>query len=214
MTRTLPSLVIALLLLSSGCGSFWSSSKKTEDEPFKPSATKGNSDLVFVRTGDRRYYYVIDRKRRACFFHAPMYGKKHLAELDCQKLPEFEEIAGPAPRHDPPRVARRAPRHRPVAPPPATAPPPEPAAPPAATPHAGEPDPSAPGSLSNETRERFRRAYVQHFCARRAGADEPLEVILSRHRLTPSQWSAAKTEFSADRVLWQALTTEAMESCP
>ena len=74
------------------------------------------------------------------------------------------------------------------------------------------PDPSA--NLSNEDREAFRRAYVQHFCSRRSGAAEPLEVILSRHGLDQERWDYAKAEFSADRELWEALTAEALDACP
>lgn len=225
--RALPVSILAisvsgLLLLGSGCAGWFSNNKRaTESEPFAPGASGESSDLIFVRTGDRRYYYVIDKKRRACFFHAPMYGKKHMAEMDCRKLPEFEELAGPDPRQ-PPAVAHRTPRQPERQPDhehhtdrrPAPAYPDTPRAQPPTAAAPSEPPHAAGEALSNEVRERFRRAYVQHFCARRGGVDEPLEVILSRHRLSSEQWTAAKAEFSGDRALWEALTVEAIEACP
>ena len=195
---------------SSGCGSMWSKgATRSEQEPFAPSAKSNKSDLIFVRTGDRRYYYVIDKRRRACFFHAPMYGKKHFVEIACERLPEYEELTGKAPQGEPHlterprREARRSPPSKRPTPSPKVADP---------SPERAAPEPGV--RLSNETRERFRRAWVQHFCARRSGAEEPLEVILSRHGLSQAEWSGAKDEFSRDQELWQALTAEALEACP
>ncbi len=184
---------ILALLLFGGCGALWQPGVR--HEPMKPTAQ--NSDLVFVRTGDRAYYYVIDKKRHVCFFHSTLYGKQHMTEMDCNKLPEFNELVGNAPRtrtRPSPRAAAK-PRPAPVAP--------------------ARPAPAArPTTLSNEDRNAFRRAYIQHFCARRSGTEEPLAAILPRHGLDARKWNAAKTEFSADKDLWSALTTEAMEACP
>lgn len=185
--------LILLLLLCTGCGALWSS--QSQREPMVPTPGEGG-DLVFLRTGDRAYYYVVDKKRAICFFHATMYGKKHLEPIDCQKLEEAAEILSRA-------------GHTPT-PPPQAAPPAPPA--PATAPPATDPAPT-PTALTNEDRQSFRRAYIQHFCARRQGRDEPLDVFLTRHALPRSRWDTALKEFSADRDLWSALTSEAVESC-
>ncbi len=207
--------IVAGLLFSSGCGSLWSHER--DRTPVAPTAP--SSDLIFVRTGDRAYYYIVDKQRGLCFFHSTLYGKKHLVELDCEKLPEYRDILRRAGvKHPPKRVA--------------ISPPPKPKtmrdhgrlirpktdAPQVYTPRSppAEPDVSEHDhtGLSDEDRNAFRRAWVQRFCSRRAGSDEPLDVVLTRHGLDMERWDLAKREFSADRDLWSALTSEAMETCP
>ena len=198
---------ILAFLFFGGCGPLWGE-REEDKEALRP--TKDSSSLIVLRTDDRQYYYVIDKKRRLCFFHARMYGKKHLAEMDCQKLPEAEQYLGAAPVPRGPEETRASSGHPHG---PMDADPGPPTAP--STAHEGAPaaDPPASG-LTDEVRERFRRAYVQHWCSKRSGADEPLEILLSRHGLSEAQWDQAEAEFSKDKDLWEALTAEATEACP
>ena len=82
--------LIIVLLLSSGCGVFFHAT--SQQRPFTPSNTNG--DLVMVRTGDQQYYYIVDKKRGVCFFHAKMYGRTHLVNLPCEDIPEYGDIMG------------------------------------------------------------------------------------------------------------------------
>lgn len=219
MRPVLIALVVALLLVG-GCGGMWTTGS---GDPFAPTVEDG--DLVFLRTGDRRYYYVIDRKRRMCFFHATLYGKKHLETIECTKLPEFEQFAGKqapvATQKTAPKVVRKSPR----APSQNTARSPRNGATgEGRAPRYSSREPTVraepqnvrgelASQLTDENRLAFRRAYIQQFCAKKRGQDEPLPVILSRFGLDESAWDAAKKEFSSDKDLWEALTAEALESC-
>jgi hypothetical protein len=216
--------IIFFLIFSTGCGALWSHEKSRK--PVAPTST--DSDLVFVRTGDRAYYYIVDTRRQLCFFHSTLYGKKHLVEMPCDKLPEYQQVmaqAGVTPRPAAPRTApaatvtapKRAPVYRPGAGDVAKV---------AEHEHRKKrgdvqepvaevtPAAVATGGLTNEDRNAFRRAWVQRFCARRAGQGEALDTLLARHGLDVERWDTAKAEFSSDRDLWSALTGEAMDTCP
>ena len=189
-------LIVFSLLGFTACAALF---EREQAEPFEPAVE--NSDLVFIRTGDRNYYYVIDKKRGVCFFHGRLYGRKHMAEMDCQKLPEYQRFAGkPAPQPAEPK-SDKTPRR-------------DTGAETEAPPNPGSKVQRPPVTLSNEDREAFRRVHVQHFCSRKRGAEEELTTLLSRHQLTRDQYDDAKAEFSADRDLWEALTAEAMAACP
>ena len=196
MKTTVP--LILVLAVSAGCGSWLRDEPR---EPFTPASNK--SDLVFLRTGDRSFYYIVDKKRNLCFFHGTLYGKKHLAEIDCQKIPEWRRVAGlpDAPPADPGAPGPGAPPADPGAPPPVD---------PGGVPPAAPPGPP----LTTADRESFRRAWVQYFCARRTGTDESLDAILGRHGLDQDRWNRAKDEFSRDKALLSALQDEARRVCP
>ena len=205
------SVLVGSLLLMGGCGALWHDG--SHREPFQPD--QSDSELVFVRTGDRSYYYVIDKERGLCFFHARMYGRDHLVEMDCHKLPEYREITGQAPPspHDA-QEAPLEPEEQPLVPQGEDLQPaePAPASPDSEVPQAEEPEVSH--ELTNEERNAYRRAYVQFYCSQRREEPEPLHVILSRHGLDQATWRHAQAEFSEDRDLWDALTSEAMRACP
>ena len=175
------SLALTLSLLS-GCGAWWRSSPY---EPFTPKVQQ--SDLVFARTGDQQYYYVLDKKRGLCFFHARLYGERHLATIECDKIPEFRELLG---------------QNQPEAPVGTDAP--------AATEVPVEP------AMAAETVEAVRRAWIQDFCTRRqqGGEGEPMEVLLARHGLDQATYDQVIGGLQADAAAWDALQKEADATCP
>lgn len=175
MKRTL----LMTLLLAGGCGPFYYGPYQ---EPFEPTAKEG--DLLFLRTGHRDFYYIVDQKRDLCFFHARMYGRDHLAAIDCAKVPGARPPAADAP-----------PAAEPV--------PVEPA-----------PVPPAPGSLTDTDREAFRRAYIQFHCSQKSDTPEPLESILFNQGLDQERWDRAQAELAADPGLRAELDADAAAACP
>ena len=162
------------------------------EAPFEP--TSQDSDLIFARTGDLQYYYVIDTRRELCFFHARLYGKKHLAPIECDTIPEYYDLTG--------RTA------------PITGDEEEPAAETDEAP-ADSPshDPTAP-TPEETARSSFRRAWVQIVCAKKAGREEPLEVLLSRHGLDTESFERLEAELRADGPAWKTLENDAAAACP
>ena len=158
--------------------------------PFDPETR--DSDLVFVRTGDSRYYYILDSVRGLCFFHAPMYGREHLAPIDCATFPDYERLL-----EDGRRLREEAQQAEPEPPveldpePPAEAPPTAP-----------------PG------REPFQRAFVQHECSRRARTEEPLEILLSRFQLSQEGWDSGLAAAKAEPETKALLDKLVEEACP
>jgi hypothetical protein len=180
-------LIISIIAVSlSSCAPIWVQS----DQPFEPTVEK--SDLVFIRTGDRKHYYVIDTKRRLCFFHSRLYGKKHMVEIACEKVPEYQDFVSA------PALTPSAPDAKGVEPPKGS---PEP------------PETTSAKVLTDTDRENYRRVYVQYFCARKGGEDPDLEVILSRHGLDRSTYLQLKEEFGRDKARWAALTALASKAC-
>ena len=187
--------IIGISLLLGGCIPW----QFNEYEPFNP--TSNQSDLEFVRTGDKAYYYVIDRKRKICFFHARMYGHSHMTEIPCDRLPEYASTAEPA-TPKPQKLNKK----------------PDATSAPSKTKAQGQTKapPKSPVStppLTTAERTGFKRAYIQYFCARKTGKSEELDAILSRHGIDRNRYELGKAEFSADKDLWVSLSKEATEAC-
>ncbi|MFT5430951.1 MAG: hypothetical protein ACI9OJ_001630 [Myxococcota bacterium] len=166
----------------------------TSERPFSPESNE--SDLVFVRTGDRKYYYIIDKARSRCFFHAPLYGRKHLAPIKCDSIPEYADLMGEHGHEHPSEepASEETPAEQPVA-------------------NSGEPVPDDEAA-HNDAMDSFRRAWIQKFCAARAGYEEPQTVLLSRHGLSIEQWDQFETDFKGDPDAWSALQQDADSTCP
>jgi hypothetical protein len=197
----------ATVQVGTGCSPLYQN--RPTAEPFSPASR--NSDLIFVRTGDRHYYYVIDPTRQLCFFHSPLYGRSHMVQLDCSQFPDYERIVAGA-------AARRSG---------ATAPdgngPGDAASAPSETPtDAPEVAPLPPTGAPAETPEEaegrvydaFRRAYVQLECGRREKDEEPLDLILSRFQLDQDTWQAHLDAAKEDEATWTDLQTEVDRTCP
>ncbi len=155
-----------------------------------------DSDFVLVRTRDHNHYYLIDAARRLCFLHTRLYGREHMVPFDCANFRDYEQVLEDDAARRGPRVARTEGDPAPeVAP--GTAAAPEPVV---------APDEERPEDQA------FRRAYVQLECSRREKAEEPLEVVLERFKLSREAWdqgTAALTE--DDRA---ALAEDADATCP
>ncbi|HIA02248.1 MAG TPA: hypothetical protein EYN66_10120 [Myxococcales bacterium] len=196
--KWIASLITGIFLVS--CAPLWAG--PNHGEAIGPSADK--SDLIFVRTGDRLHYYVMDSKRKICFFHSRLYGKRHMVEIACDKIPEAQAFLGTSvakaaqtkgQKHDSDStLMKEAPKKI----------------------ESREPNTPAPRNkpLSNADRANYKRVYVQYFCARKAGNNPELDVILARHGLTRDAYGQLKTEFGKDKILWSGITTELAKVCP
>ena len=194
-------LAVVLLLTTSGCGVFFHST--STQKPFTPSTDQG--DLVIVRTGDHQFYYVVDKKRQLCFFHAKMYGRTHLVNLPCEDIPEYNDIMGLASANDE--------TERPAEQPKTTASITNPA--PARTPKAvskSPPEQQAP-TLDESQMANVKTAFNELQCNRRKGNIEPLETLLQRHNLSLDTWEQAMNELQATPERWATLHDEAAKSC-
>jgi hypothetical protein len=208
LRRTLTLGAVATALATPGCFAPLHEGRSVRSEPFEP--TTKNSDLVFVRTRDRNYYYILDKARRLCFFHAPMYGRDHLASIECATFPDYERLIAKAAGRD--HVAPDAEPldgDSPMADP--------------TSPGSGAGDSAAPAAPTSdataavsrdEQRSAFRRAYVQFECGKREGAEEPLEQVLARFQLSADDWDAIATEVEGDDATWNELEAEVDAACP
>ncbi|MBT9559408.1 MAG: hypothetical protein IV100_25490 [Myxococcales bacterium] len=197
----------ATVQVGTGCSPLYRN--RPTAEPFSPASR--NSDLIFVRTGDRHYYYVIDPKRQLCFFHSPLYGRDHMVQLDCGQFPDYERIVAGA-------EARRSGTSAPELNGPGDVEP-DPTGTPTEAPEAAPlPPTGAPAETPDEAEGRvydaFRRAYVQVQCGRREKDEEPLELILSRFQLDQETWQAHLDAAKDDEATWADLQTEVDRTCP
>ncbi len=223
----------ATVQVAAGCSPLYR--QRPAAEPFSPASR--SSDLIFVRTGDRHYYYVIDPKRQLCFFHSPLYGQSHMVQLDCSQFPDYERIvAGAEARRagsgasgvSPADGSAEVPTDTPTADTPTADTPTADtrtadtrtadtrtaeAVGVAPLPPTGAPD-ETPDEAEGRVYDAFRRAFVQLQCGLREKDDEPLEVILSRFQLDQETWQAHLDAAKEDEATWADLQTEVDRTCP
>ena len=199
-------IIIAQLLFTSGCAVFFR--PHSGQRPFEPATEEG--DLVFVRTGDHRYYYVVDTARDICYFHAPMYGRKHLVQIACADLPEYDDIVAenrrgsqPPAAAEPPATPTTKAARRPV---------PTTKERPAKTQASAQQAKNMP-TVDDDQMQRIVAAFNELQCNRRKGKVEGLETFLERHKLSLDTWERAMESLQAQPERWTKLHDDADAAC-
>lgn len=234
--RSLRTLAIGLALATIVSGCFYESYRREPGPPppYPPETQRQGPppvpEVVIIPTQSRSMRYIVDTRRRLCFFQYMRYGRPLMVGVDCNRVPEagrlFARVTPQGP-HDPNQPGPNeppAPPRGPETPPtpdgpgprvPAPNVPPTPVPPtPNVTPN-GPDTPAPKTSLSQKDLDAVRKLYPEVVCLSRQGklTEDVLKARLQSLGLTVALYRQALDKLSADKDTWSKLTKDALKRC-
>ena len=238
--RALRALALLLSLASIVSGCFYESYRREPGPPPRyPHDVRQDGpprvpEMVIIPTRMRNARYIVDTRRRLCFFQYIRYGRPLMVMVDCRRLPEAGRIfakvgpQGPTNPNQPGPNDPNQPPNGPDSPPTPEGPAPHvpaPTMPPTPpTPDLSPKGPDIPSpaprpepklTLSSKDLDAVRKLYPEVVCLSRQGklTEEVLKARLQTLGLTVESYRRAIDKLSADKDSWQKLTKEALKRC-
>ena len=194
---------IALGLVAGGCGPM----PGYYPEPRPEQRARSSRQIVRIKTDQPGTYYLIDVKRRLCFFQT----KGAVATIDCAQIPEAKNLIGETTSSAPAATMHPQPHdgHDTASRPPDPA---DDRSTEAPQPRAKSPDMGEAPSV--DEKRRFTLAYIAIFCARASGDTTAPTQHIEREGLTVQRYSQIEGWMASDPRVWRALSSAARNACP
>jgi hypothetical protein len=185
--------VLACSFLMTGCYPAFETRPPEYVHP-KPEMQQQRPAIVYIPTDSPNMRYIVDVKRRLCFFQIFTYGQQSVTQIDCASIPETSEIFGEEmqPEQQPPEEQQQMEE-------------------PQSQTTTGE----KPIDVTDQDRQLYSQVYIDIFCLVQKGQpdEEQIKAIYEKHGLDKDRYNALGDVLMKDKAFWDQLSGEAVSRC-